>query len=274
MKIILNEREIEVEENISLSRLARLYKPEADIFIINGYPASPQTKLRERDSVVLIKKGEMPEREELEALMRARHTPGVARKLKKGKVGIAGLGGLGSAVAIALARVGVGTLVLVDFDVVEPSNLNRQHYFISQIGEYKTLALADTLKKINPFIKVVPHTVELTRENVVELFKDCDVIVEAFDKAEMKHMLIETVLEKMPEKYVVAASGLAGYGHSNEIKTRRFGKLFMCGDGKREAKPGQGLMAPRVGIAAHMQANTVMEILVDFLNGEKEVLQK
>jgi len=270
MKIILNEKETEVDGKISLSDLVFQYKPDADVLILNGFPAAPGSVVREGDSVVLIKRGVLPSREELEALMRARHTPGIARRLKEATVGIAGLGGLGSAVAIALARVGVGTLVLVDFDVVEPSNLNRQHYFTSQIGEHKTTALSDTLKMVNPFIRLITHTTGITRENAVEVFKDCQVVVEAFDRAEMKVMLIETLLEMAPEKFVVAGSGLAGYGHSNDIKVRQAGRLFVCGDETREARLGRGLMAPRVGIAAHMQANTVMEIILDITDAEEK----
>jgi len=269
MKINLNEQTIEVEDHITVAGLASRFKPGADVLILNGFPASPETALREGDNVVLIRKGETPTREELEALMRSRHTPGIATRLKRAVVGIAGLGGLGSAVAIALARVGVGTLVLVDFDVVEPSNLNRQHYFTHQIGEHKTEALSETLERINPFIDLVTHTTEITWENAVELFKECQIVVEAFDVAEQKLMLIETLMEKAPEIFVVAGSGMAGYGQSNDIRARQAGRLFVCGDQTREARPGRGLMAPRVGIAAHMQANTVMEIILDVMNLEE-----
>lgn len=269
MKFTLNEEETEAPTGTTLADLARARKPEADVLILNGFPASPDTVISEGDSVVLIKKGEMPSKEELEALMRSRHTPGIAKKLKAAKVGIAGLGGLGSAVSIALARVGVGALVLVDFDVVEPSNLNRQHYFVDQIGLQKTEALSSTLKRINPFFKLEAYALEITKENVVSLFRDCDLVVEAFDRADQKLMLIETLLENAPDKYLVIGSGMAGYGHSNEVRVRRAGRLFVCGDETREAKPGRGLMAPRVGIAAHMQANTVMEIILDIM-GEEE----
>jgi sulfur carrier protein ThiS adenylyltransferase len=193
----------------------------------------------------------------------ARHTPGVHKKVKRAVVGIAGLGGLGSNVAIALARVGVGGLVLVDFDIVEPSNLNRQQYFIHQIGMPKVAALQEILSKINPYVRVRPHHERLDRNNVEPIFKDADVVVEAFDRADQKAMLINAVSEKMPGKYIVAASGVAGYEDNNEIKTVRFSsKIFIVGDQKTAARPGVGLMAPRVGIAAHQQANTVLRILL------------
>lgn len=271
MRILLAEEEYQVEKSVTLASLAKLHKPGANVFILNGFPVSPDTRVREGDCVVLIQKGELPKREELEALLHSRHTPGIADRLKAATVGIAGLGGLGSAVALALARVGIGKLLLVDYDVVEPSNLNRQHYFIDQLGEAKTRALSRTLRQVNPFMELETHQTEVTRESALELFRDCEVVVEAFDRAEAKYMLIETLLEQAPETFVVAGSGMAGYGHSNELRVRQAGRLFVCGDEKREAKPGRGLMAPRVGIAAHLQANTVMEILLDHMGPQEEV---
>jgi len=152
----------------------------------------------------------------------ARHTPEVHQKVKRSVVGIAGLGGLGSNIAIALACVGMGTLILVDFDVVEPSNLNRQQYFIQQIGMTKVEALQENISPINPSVRILPYREKLDRNNVARIFKEADVVVEAFDRADEKAMLINTVSEKMPDKYLVAASGVAGYGDHNEIKTVRF----------------------------------------------------
>lgn len=193
--------------------------------------------------------------------------PGVHEKVKSSVVGIAGLGGLGSPVAIALARIGIGTLILVDFDVVEPSNLNRQQYFYHQIGMPKVEALRETLLKINPYVKTLIYREWLDPANVGRIFKEAAVIVEAFDRADQKAMLINAVSEKLPEAYIVAASGVAGYGDNNEIKTVRFSRrIYIAGDQKTPARPGTGLMAPRVGIAAHHQANTVLRILL----GEEE----
>jgi sulfur carrier protein ThiS adenylyltransferase len=164
---------------------------------------------------------------------------------------------------MALARVGVGTLILVDFDVVEPSNLNRQQYFARQIGMPKVEALQENISKVNPYVRILSCHEKLDRNNVELIFKEADVVVEAFDRAEEKAMLINVISEKMPDKYVVAASGVAGYGDNNEIKTVRFSsKIFIVGDQKTAAQPGIGLMAPRVGIVAHHQANTVLRILL------------
>jgi sulfur carrier protein ThiS adenylyltransferase len=263
IRVKVNEREISVSTGTTLYQLKHRFKPGADVVIVNGFPTESDQPLKQGDEVVLIKKGELPSPEEFESLMMARHTPGVHQKIKRSVVGIAGLGGLGSVVAIALARSGVGTLILVDFDVVEPSNLNRQQYFTHQIGMPKAKALQESIAGINPYVNILAFQEKLTRNNVGRIFKEAEVIVEAFDKAEEKAMLINAVSEKMPGKYIVAASGVAGYGDNNEIKTIRFSpKIYIIGDHKTPAQPGAGLMAPRVGIAAHHQANLVLRILL------------
>jgi sulfur carrier protein ThiS adenylyltransferase len=264
IRIKINEKEHSVPSNTTLFNLKHQFKPHADVTIYNGFPVDSDRPLRESDEIVFIKKGEPPSPEEFECLMMARHTPGIHRKIKKSVVGIAGLGGLGSAIAIALARVGVGSLILVDFDLVEPSNLNRQQYFIHQVGMPKVEALQKNIALVNPYVKIRSYQEKIDRNNVERIFKEAEVVVEAFDRAEEKAMLINTVSEKMPDKYIVAASGVAGYGENNEIKTVRFSsKIFIVGDQETAAQPGVGLMAPRVGIAAHHQANTVLRILLE-----------
>jgi sulfur carrier protein ThiS adenylyltransferase len=263
MKILLNEKPAEIEEGLTLLSVAERYKPGADVLILNGFPAAPDSRLQEGDSIFLITRGERPGAEELEALMAARHTPGVHARLKAATVGIAGVGGLGSAVAVALARVGIGRLIIADFDVVEPSNLNRQQYFIDQIGRFKVDALAENLRRINPYVAVDQHCIKLDPDNIPALFAPCSIVVEAFDRADMKAMLVDTVLAQMPETVLVAASGLAGFGPNNDIRTRKtMNRLYLVGDSVSEAKPGSGLMAPRVGIAASHQANQVLRIIL------------
>jgi sulfur carrier protein ThiS adenylyltransferase len=267
LRILLAEREVEVEPGTTLFALRDRLKPGADVVVLNGAPAAADRELAEGDRVVLIRRGEAPPREELEALMAARHTPGVHERVKRATVGIAGLGGLGSAIAIALARVGVGRLVLADFDVVEPSNLNRQQFFVDQLGLPKTEALAANLARINPYVRTELHTVRLTPENVPTIFRDVDVMVEAFDRADQKAMLLESFGAAFPAKPVVMASGLAGHGSGNSVLVRKLGgNIHVIGDLESAAEPGRGLMAPRVGIAAHMQANTVLRLLL----GERE----
>jgi sulfur carrier protein ThiS adenylyltransferase len=268
IRIKVNEKVISVPSNTTLFHLKDQFKPNADVIIYNGFPVNSDRPLIEGDALVFIKKGETPSSEEFESLMMSRHTPGIHQKIKQSTVGIAGLGGLGSAIAIALARIGVGRLILVDFDVVEPSNLNRQQYFVHQIGMPKVEALQKNIAAINPYVKIQTYQEKLDRNNAERIFKEAEVVVEAFDRAEEKAMLINAVSEKMPDKYLVAASGVAGYGDNNEIKTVRFSsKIFIVGDQKTAAQPGIGLMAPRVGIAAHHQANAVLRIL---LGEEKE----
>jgi sulfur carrier protein ThiS adenylyltransferase len=263
IRVKINEKEHSVPSNATLLKLKNQFKPHADLIIYNGFPVDSDRPLRGGDEIVYIQKGETPSPEEFECLMMARHTPGIHRKIKKSIVGIAGLGGLGSAIAIALARVGVGSLILVDFDVVEPSNLNRQQYFVHQIGMAKVEALQKNIALVNPYVKVRTYQEKIDRSNAERILKEAEVVVEAFDRAEEKAMLINTVSEKMPDKYIVAASGVAGYGENNEIKTVRFSsKIFIVGDQETAARPGVGLMAPRVGIAAHHQANTVLRILL------------
>jgi sulfur carrier protein ThiS adenylyltransferase len=191
-----------------------------------------------------------------------RRDPKVLDALRRSTVGIAGAGGLGSAVAVALARVGVGRLVIADFDRLEPSNLNRQQYFMDQVGQVKVEALKENLLRINPFSVYEVHEVRITRRNAAEIFRTVDVLVEAFDKAEAKEMLIEACLRRFPGRPIVAASGLAGYGGNSKIHTRKLGNLYICGDEASQCPKGVSPMAPRVGVVAHLQANLVVELLI------------
>lgn len=263
MQVKINERECIVQEGVSLGEVAAQLYPAADLMILNGFPANRDARLQEGDQLFLIRRGVIPAEDELEYLMAARHTPGVHAALKGAVVGIAGAGGLGSTVAVALARVGIGRLVLADFDVVEPSNLNRQQFFVDQIGLLKVYALTDILRRINPYLCYEPHAVKLEPANIPGIFADCQIVVEAFDQADMKGMLVDTVLEQLPSAVLVAASGLAGYGDSNRVVTRRVNdRLYLVGDGSSEARPGCGLMAPRVTIAAAHQANLALQLIM------------
>jgi len=188
----------------------------------------------------------------------------IAAHLRKFRVGIAGAGGLGSNCAVALARCGVGTLVITDFDSVEESNLSRQYYFMDQTGLPKTEALKDNILRIRPDATVLTFQEKLDRNNIPAIFSGCDVIVEAFDDAEMKEMLIEAVLELMPGIPLVAGSGLAGWGNNDTIRCRKIDDtLFVCGDELSEVSDEFPTLAPRVGMVANMQANVVLELLME-----------
>lgn len=182
--------------------------------------------------------------------------------LKTKTVGIAGCGGLGSNCAVALARVGIGRLVIADFDLVEMGNLNRQFYFYDQIGMLKVSALKQNLFRINPEVRVNTFDIRLCQSDIIEIYSKCDVIVEAFDKPEMKYMILDAVHNYLPEKFLVMGVGMAGWGGNNMIKTRQSDKLIICGDEVNAIDEKCPPLAPRVGIVAHMQANAVLEILL------------
>lgn len=188
--------------------------------------------------------------------------------LKSKTVGIAGCGGLGSNCAVALARVGVGKLVIADFDVIEKSNLNRQYYFYDQVGLPKAETLKTNIARINPEVTIESHHVILDQNNIYDIYRDCDILVEAFDRAEMKEMIIRAVTMHFPDKYLVMGMGVAGWGKNNLISEKRYDKLVICGDRLLETSDNAPPIAPKVGIVSNMQANAVLELLL----GEMEAL--
>ena len=191
------------------------------------------------------------------------HDPKIVPILQKAVIGIAGAGGLGSNVATSLTRAGIGKLIVADFDKIEPSNLNRQQFFTDQIGTPKVIALLENLDKISPFTEYQVHDIKLDKKNIPIIYKDVDIMIEAFDKAKMKKMLIETWLTNYPNKPLIAASGLTGWGKNDILHTRKIDNLYICGDEKTDLQSGISPMAPRVGIVANMQANLVLELLLD-----------
>ncbi|SHM22436.1 sulfur carrier protein ThiS adenylyltransferase ThiF [Ruminococcus flavefaciens] len=204
----------------------------------------------------------IPTKEEMYAALEERHGKELQKKLNDASVAVCGLGGLGSNIAVALARAGVGRLHILDFDKVDISNLNRQQYFAEQLGMSKTDALYDTLKRIAPYCDIRKDCIKLNEDNIPELLADADIIVEAFDKAEQKAMLVNCVLENMPEKYLVSGSGMAGIAPSNMITTKRVTKRFyICGDGVSDVEDGMGLVSSRVLICAGHQAHAVIRII-------------
>ncbi|MDY3031605.1 MAG: sulfur carrier protein ThiS adenylyltransferase ThiF [Clostridia bacterium] len=206
----------------------------------------------------------IPSKDDFERIMIERHTLPVYETLRSASAAIAGLGGLGSNIAVSLTRTGVGRLMLVDFDRVELSNLNRQQYFVRHIGRYKTEALTEILRDINPYVEIHSQTVRVTEENASEIFKDYNIVCEAFDRPENKAMLINTLLTENNDKIIVSGSGMAGYIDANAIKTRRItDRLYICGDGVTDAADVNGLMAPRVAVCANHQANAVIRLMMD-----------
>ncbi len=203
----------------------------------------------------------LPTAEEWRQALIARHGEARQQRLAAATVAVCGLGGLGSNIALALARAGVGRLLLLDYDWVELSNLHRQQYKAAQIGCYKTEALRQNLLEIAPYLQVLTHTVRLGPENLPELLAEAQVVCEALDQAEAKAMLCDVVLSQLPDKYLVAASGMAGWGSANAIRTRRITEHFyICGDGCSDVAAGS-LNAARVMVCAAHQAQAVLQIL-------------
>lgn len=204
----------------------------------------------------------IPSREVMREALNIRHGEDLQNKISAARVAVCGLGGLGSNIAIALARAGVGHLHLIDFDRVDLTNLNRQQYAVGQLGQYKTDALRETLSLVSPYCDVTCDTIQVTDENLPDLLRNEDYICEAFDRAEAKAMLVSGVLEHFPEKYLVAGSGLAGLGSANTIQTRRVSQRFyLCGDGTSDSSVGLGLVASRVLVCAAHEANMILRLI-------------
>ena len=210
----------------------------------------------------------IPSKKEWTDALIARHGAELHHRFSSATVAICGLGGLGSNIAVALARAGIGKLLLIDFDRVDITNLHRQQYKANQIGLCKTDALKKNLSEIAPYTEVETVTAKITEANFRDLLKDADIVCEAFDNAESKSMLVNGVLEQLPDCYLVAASGMAGMDTCNTIKTRKIMKRFyLCGDEVSDVDSTIGLVAPRVMLCAAHQAHTVLRILA----GEYEI---
>lgn len=263
MQLQVNGHPVDYTGTPFLWSLRSAMAPASEVTIVNGYHTNENQRLREGDQVVLIQKGQTPLREELEAMLLARLTPGVYERVRSAKVGIAGLGGLGSNIAMMLARTGIGLLVLADFDTVEPSNLNRQCYGVSHLGMQKTEACANQIREVNPLVQVQTYSHRITANNAVSCFGACDIVCEAFDNPCAKAELINAILEMESGPIIVSGSGMAGMDSANRIHTRRaLKRLYVCGDETSEAREGLGLMAPRVTVCAGHQANMALRLLM------------
>ena len=215
------------------------------------------TGMRERMQQLISK-------EELDKAFDARFPKEMQVKLKNARVAIAGLGGLGSNIAVMLARSGVGQLLLVDYDVVDVTNLNRQMYYIQQLGMPKAQALPEILYQINPYSNYQSRCLRVTEENIAELFMEYPIVCEAFDQPDQKAMLVREVLTKCPNTIVISGNGMAGYKDANEIQTsQKLRRLYVCGDQHTDVAEGIGLMAPRVAACAAHQANKVIQLIME-----------
>jgi len=206
----------------------------------------------------------IPDKNEWIKALEERHGKDLQNKISSSTVAVCGLGGLGSAISVIFARMGIGKLILTDFDKVDISNLHRQQYKASQTGMYKTQALEENLKEIAPYLEIQTYTEEMKETNYKKILFDADIVCEAFDNAEAKADLVNFVLTSMPDKYIIASSGMAGLGSANEIHTRKItDRFYLCGDEKSEVSEGIGLIASRVMLCAAHQAHIVIEILAN-----------
>ena len=206
----------------------------------------------------------IPTKEDMTKALEIRQGKELVKKFSDATVAVCGLGGLGSNISISLARAGIGKLILIDFDRVDITNLHRQQYKASQVGEYKTEALARNLREIAPYVELETHCIRITEDNAMDLLKDADIVCEAFDNAECKAMLTNVVLETMPDKYLVAASGVAGMGSVNSIRTRKvMNHFYLSGDEVSDVADAGSLVPSRVMLCAAHQAHTVLRIVAD-----------
>lgn len=205
----------------------------------------------------------MISKEELDKAFDARFPKEMQEKLRSAKVAVAGLGGLGSNIAVMLARSGIGQLLLVDFDIVDVTNLNRQMYYISHLGRPKAEALSEILCQINPYLNYESVSIKVAPDNVKTLFEKYPIVCEAFDKADQKAMLVRELLTQCPGTTVVSGNGMAGYGDINKIQTsQKMSRLYVCGDQSTDVEAGIGLMAPRVAACAAHEANKVIQLIM------------
>lgn len=212
----------------------------------------------------------IPTEKEMLMALEQRHGKKFQQRFSKAVVAVCGLGGLGSNAAIALARAGIGKLILIDFDKVDITNLHRQQYKTCQVGMYKTEALSANLREIAPYIMLEVFNVRIDEDNIARLLINADIICEAFDEPQAKAMLANKVLEDMPEKYLVSASGMAGFGNANEIRTRKItDKFYICGDEVSEVNDGIGLISSRVMVCAAHQAHIILRIIAGIENNER-----
>ncbi len=191
--------------------------------------------------------------------------PALRARLAASHVAIIGCGGLGSNAALMLVRSGVGRLTLVDFDVVEVGNLNRQMFFRDQIGCPKAEALAETLRRVAPDVELAIVHECMTPDNLLATVQDADVVIEAVDRAEAKAMIANVLCTEAPDLPLVSASGLAGVAPANEVVTERVGEHFyLVGDCRSDVRDGLPLLASRVMVAAAHQAHAAIRILLGY----------
>lgn len=262
MKIILNGT-ARTTTAATYASLRESLDLTGDALIVGGHSKPWDTPVNAGDEVLIFDSSTSPSPALWRAIYDARYGHDIMQRLQNGRVAVCGLGGLGSLVAQELARLGVGHLLLIDGDHVEPTNLARQHYRLEQIGMPKTDALAQTITASAPLTTVETATCWLDAENIPTLLADWPIVCECLDRPETKALFTSTVLAALPQSILVSASGMAGYGSGNDITAKQLlPRFYQVGDGKSEGEEGIGLMAPRVGLCASAQATLVMRLLL------------
>jgi len=262
--IYINDRPCVIAPGTTLTQARASFHPEATASILNNIPnPAPDTVLHEQDRLYFYKHCNEFKGENMREMILARQPHAASEKLRGACIGIAGAGGLGSVVAENLARAGVGRLVVADYDVIEPSNLNRQRFSLHQLGLPKAAALAENLREYCPFVEIESIQERISADNCVRAFGTCAIVCECFDAAENKAALVTALRAQMPDCIIVAASGLAGCGSARSIITRSVSaNLYVVGDMHSDSDSGLGLFAPRVGIVASMQAHVAMQLIL------------
>ena len=262
LRITVDGRRTELPEGSRVSGIEETQTSDFMYALVNGRHEEPDHVLEDGDAVFIVRKGCPGEEISGHSLVQ-RYSAEKYERISKTRVGIAGLGGIGSHVAAALVRAGIRDLVIADFDRVDITNLSRQNYSMNDLGLPKTEATERVLKGIAPWIDVVAYDTVLTADNVAEIFGGCDIIVEAFDAPEAKAMLVSAMYESHPEKWIVSCSGMAGFGPTSDMETRqRFGHVVIVGDGVSD-KDEVGLVATRVMACAGMMAHTAIRLVLD-----------
>ena len=260
MRIILNGRSVETDCETVADILEG--EPDGTIALVNGRHMESEDMIMDGDSVILIPDGRFVNGV-ADMMLADRYTPEILSRIRDARVGIAGLGGVGSHIAESLARVGIGHLVIADFDKVDMTNLSRQNYFVGDIGKSKAECTAALLKCINPDLDLKVFDARITPENALDVFGGCDVVCEAFDTPQAKSMLVESILCNDPGITMVSVSGLAGFSDTESMHCiRRMNRLYVCGDGVSDSAVGAGLTATRVMACAGMAAHTALRIVM------------
>lgn len=246
----------------SLKELKAKICPDADLILCNGLPVGEDHKVGEGSVIYLINKAAGVDEEVMEELLTCRHSPGLQGLIKGQRVVVLGLGGIGSQLAVNLTRLGIGTLRLVDFDVVDPTNIHRQHYNLTHLGLAKTEALVSQLRDINPFVAFEIQNVKVTADNIGDLVAGTDYIMEAFDGARDKAMVAQYHLMNPGGRTLISCSGMAGDGPGSDIRVKKQkDNWYIVGDGVTGVSEEVGLMSPRVSICAGQMANCWLRLI-------------